>query len=334
MLFSNDENKMRVKLWGVRGSLPSPQSPAILEQRVKEVATLALEQGLKPGTIEFESWFNALPPHRKGGYGGNTPCIEVRTSKTRIIVDAGSGLRALGAELMQGPCGKGQGEVHLLFTHFHWDHLAGLPFFIPIFVPGNTIHLYGVQPDLDAMVKMLFHKPYFPVEFDKIGAKVVVHTLQPREKVTFGDIQVTPYQLDHPDPCWGYRFEHEGKAYSHCVDTEAVRVSRQEMGPDLPLYQNVDLMVFDAQYTLMETIEKVHWGHAAASIGLDIALREGIRRIIFMHHDPAAGDERIYNVEQQTRRYYERMVKHMREAGEPVVDVEWSFAIEGIEIEV
>jgi hypothetical protein len=78
----------------------------------------------------------------------------------------------------------------------------------------------------------------------------------------------------------------------------------------------------------------VHWGHAAASIGLDIALREGIRRIIFMHHDPAAGDERIYNVEQQTRRYYERMVKHMREAGEPVVDVEWSFAIEGMEIEV
>jgi len=90
----------------------------------------------------------------------------------------------------------------------------------------------------------------------------------------------------------GYRIENGGKVFSHCVDTECTRVSREELGEDLPLYQNVDLMLFDAQYTLMESIERVNWGHAAASLGLDIAMREGVKRVLFMHHDPASTDEK------------------------------------------
>jgi len=283
---------------------------------------------------QIQSYLKSLPPHLFGGYGGNTPCVEVRSDTARVIIDAGSGIRQLGYELLGGPCGKGQGDVHILFTHFHWDHLIGLPFFTPIFIPGNTLHLYCVEGNTQQMLETVFQKPYFPVPLNALGSKIITHVLEPRKQFSIGDISITPYKLDHPDPCWGYKFEHQGKVYSHCVDTECTRVSREALGLDLPLYQNVDLMVFDAQYTLMETIEKVNWGHAAASLGIDIALRENVKRVLFMHFDPAAPDERIKAAEQQARRYYLSQLKAAQKTGKPFREVDWGFAIEGMTVEL
>ena len=291
------------------------------------------DSGFKSAS-EVDTYLAGLPFHQLGGFGGNTPCVEVRSDQTQVVIDAGSGIRSLGYQLMPGPCGRGQGEVHLLFTPFHWDHLIGLPFFTPIFIPGNTIHVYAVQPDLQDVFKTLFKKPYFPVDLSQLGAKIVYHALEPRKPRQIGDLTVTPYALDHPDPCWGYRIEHGGRVYSHCVDTEATRVTPDELGPDLPLYQGVNLMLFDAQYTLIETIEKVHWGHAAASIGLDIAIREKIPRVLFMHHDPASSDEKIALAESQARRYHESQIKTAKRNGEQISTVDWSFAREGFETEV
>lgn len=122
--------------------------------------------------------------------------------------------------------------------------------------------------------------------------------------------------------------------YAHCVDTECRRITREDLGPDLPLYQGVNLMIFDAQYTLLETIEKVNWGHAAAGLGLDLAMREGIERVLFMHHDPASSDEKIATVEASTRRYYENALRFAREGGEKLHAVQWEFAREGSVLEV
>src|SRR5690606_9606456 len=182
------------------------------------------------------------------------------------------------------------------------------------------------------VIRAVFKKPFFPVPYEYLGAEIRFHALEPRRPFRIGDLEITPYQLDHPDPCWGYRFDHGGKAYAHCVDTEARRVTREELGPDLPLYQNVDLMVFDAQYTVMETLEKIDWGHAAASIGLDLAMREGIKRVLFMHHDPASSDEKVAEAEAEARRYYETQLKAARKNKEPVHEVEWSFAEEGMTV--
>jgi phosphoribosyl 1,2-cyclic phosphodiesterase len=256
--------------------------------------------------------------------------LEVITKNQQLIIDGGSGIRLLGYELMGGPCGKGEGEVHIFFTHFHWDHLIGLPFFTPIFIPGNKIHVYAVQPDLKEVFQTLFKKPYFPVPLDRLGSKIEYHSLEPRKPFVLGGIGITPYLLDHPDPCWGYKIEKDGLVYSHCVDTECTRATREELGPDLPLYQGVDTMTFDAQYTLMETIEKVNWGHAAASLGLDIAMREGIRRVIFMHHDPASSEEKIATAENQARRYYKGQIKR----GPDLHKVEWQFAYEGMVLDI
>ncbi len=329
---------MRVIFRGVRGSLPSPLLPSQVEERVRAVLgeylqSAAVKGGDQPDVNDF---LKTLPREKLGGFGGNTPSIEVisKSGQTRLFVDGGSGIRLAGYDLLAGPCGKGKGEAHILFTHFHWDHLIGLPFFTPIFIPGNEIHVYAVQPDLPEVFKTVFKKPYFPLNLEQLGAKIHYHQLEPRKPMTIGEITFTPYQLDHPDPCWGYRFEADGKSLGYCVDTEATRVSRDELGPDLPLYQGLDLMVFDAQYTLMEAIEKVNWGHAAAALGMDIALREGVKKILFMHHDPASSDSKISSAREQTERYLETQMKGAKRSGQVLREPAWDYAFEGLVVDL
>ena len=326
---------MKMTLWGARGSLPTPHSPVAVAERVRQGIEGFLAAGLnRPDQIA--AYLASLPAHKLGGFGGNTPCVALQSAsgQSQVMIDGGSGLRLVGYDLMKGPCGKGQGEAHIFFTHFHWDHLIGLPFFTPIFIPGNRIHVYAVQPELETVLRTVFRKPYFPLNFEQLGAKIEFHTLEPRKALRLGEFSLTPYQLDHPDPCWGYRVEADGKVYSHCVDTEGTRTTREELGADLPLYQGVDFMLYDAQYTLMEAIEKVNWGHAPATIGLDIAMREGIRKVLFMHHDPASSDEKIAAAEHQARRYYEAQLRTARRNGDEIHEVDWRFAREGDVVEL
>jgi phosphoribosyl 1,2-cyclic phosphodiesterase len=322
---------MKVRFRGVRGSLPSPLLPEQVESRARNLLELFVAGGKRSPT-DIDPFLKTLRPEQLGGFGGNTPCIEVesQSGSTRVFIDAGSGIRMAGYDLLNGPCGQGKGEVHILFTHFHWDHLIGLPFFTPIFIPGNEIHVYAVQPELPEVFRTVFKKPYFPLNLEQLGAKIHYHRLEPRAPARIGELTFTPYQLDHPDPCWGYKFEADGRKFSYCVDTEATRVTREEMGPDLPLYQDLDLLVFDAQYTLMEAIEKVNWGHAAAAIGIDIALREKVKKVLFMHHDPASSDSKIAAAREQTERYLETQNKGAKRSGLEGHALEWDYAREGL----
>lgn len=323
---------MLVKYWGVRGSLPSSPSP---EQAVKDFEVL-LRGFFKAGFSRSEQvreYIDSLSIPKIGGFGTATTCAEVRTANSQIIIDGGSGIRRLGELLMAGPCSKGKGDVHIFLTHFHWDHMLGLPFFVPIFIPGNRVHFYAVQPELEEMVRGVFRKPYFPVAFESLPSKVSFNILKPREPVQVGDMKVTPYQLDHPDPCWGFKVESGGRAYAHCVDTEGTRTTREALGPDLPLYQGIDLMYFDAQYTLPELAEKANWGHSASQIGLDIAFREGVKYLVFAHHDPGATTDHIYEIERQTREFYDWKLKSAETNHTTLPSVRWRFAYEGLEMD-
>ncbi len=324
---------LKVKYWGVRGSLPAAPMPEQLKDDFESLLHQFFRSGHKhSGDIRAFMASQSVPS--VGGYGAATTCVEVNSEQTQIIIDGGSGIRTLSEEMMNGPAAKGQAVIHIFLTHFHWDHLLGLPFFAPHFVKGNQIHYYAVQPELESLVKVKFSKPFFPVPFKDLPSTVTFHTLEPRMPVTVGDLTLTPYQLDHPDPCWGYRITDGKKVYSHCVDTEGTRVSRESMGLDLPLYQNVDLMFFDAQYTLPELAEKANWGHSASQIGLDIAFRESVKHVVFAHHDPGADKTAVFELQSQTREYYDWRMKRAAANNQILPTVEWQFAFEGLVVDL
>lgn len=283
---------------------------------------------------QIPAYFRNMETPLVGGYGASTTCVEVQSAQGQVIIDGGSGIRQLSERLMTGTHGRPRGPFHIYMTHFHWDHVIGLPFFTPHFLPGTQIHYYGVHEDLEALIRGIFRKPYFPVPFESLPSKIHFHVLEPRKPFTIGDMTLTPYKLDHPDPCWGVKIEAGGKAYAHCVDTEATRVSREDMGEDLPLYQGVNLMYFDAQYTFPELADKANWGHSAAQIGLDIAFREGIQKVLFAHHDPGASIQTVQDIKRQTQEYYSWRLKNARQNSEPALDIEWDFAHEGMEIQL
>ena len=325
---------MKAKLWGVRGSLPAPYTPEYLEKKVRGLLQDYGEYLKANAEGDVDGFLNQTERHRYQGFGGHTACVEISTDSSQLVIDGGSGLRRLGEKMMLGPAGLGRGEMHILMTHFHWDHIIGLPFFIPLFVPGNDIHFYAVQEDLEERIRAVFRKPNFPVPYEALPSKIHYHQIAARQPKAVGDIVVTPYELDHPDPCWGLRIENKGRVLTYAVDTECNRLSRKEMGEDAKLYENSHVLIFDAQYSFLEAAEKVNWGHASAPVGLDLAIREGIERVYFVHHDPAASDEKIMKSAAQTAEYFNKLKETYVKKNEPLPNVEWSFAPEGITIEI
>ena len=323
---------MRVKLWGVRGSLPTPLTPEQIRARLEEV--LRQYEGFRESGIKItaEKFLETLPVHLTGGYGGNTSCGEVTVGRNRLIIDGGSGIRGLGELVMKTE--PNVTEHHIYFTHFHWDHVIGLPFFSPFYIPGRTVHLYAVHEDLENNIRRIFRKPNFPVPFEAIEKQIRFHRVMPRQPFKIGAMTATPYELDHPDPTWGLRVEAGGRSLAWAVDTECTRTSVEEMGDDRALYTNADLCVFDAQYTFGQALERISWGHASGPIGIDVALRENVKRILFVHHDPAASDDVIRRAEEQTIHYHEQILRNRTREGMTSPELTWRFAHEGEAIEL
>jgi len=323
---------MRLRLWGVRGSLPAPLAPDQVRWRLEEV--LGQFERLRDSgvTITARKFIETLPHHLASGYGGNTSCAEVTSGDSRLIIDAGSGLRNF-SDLINHT-GSTINEFHIYFTHFHWDHLIGLPFFAPLYMKGKTVHCYAVHDDLEDCLKRMFRKPNFPVPYEAIRNQIRIHKVEPRKPFEVGELKVTPYLLDHPDPCWGARVEGQGNSLAWCVDTEGTRTTRAELGEDLGLYQNADLMVFDAQYTFSEALEKLNWGHSSGPVGIDLAMRENVKQILFVHHDPAATDVAIRQAEEQTQNYVDEIQRARKRSGVAVSTLRWHFAREGEVIQV
>ena len=229
--------------------------------------------------------------------GGNTACVEVVAGDTRIIIDAGTGLRTLGDERMA----SGIRNSTILLSHLHWDHVAGLQFFTPVYVPGFRVEIAsgpnGVMPHEEA-IRSLFRAPFFPVDFDDLGGTVTTRELRPNDKLQIGDITVTMAKLNHPDPVYGYRLEHGGQSIVYATDTEHFSC----VDPTLKkLAAGADILIYDSQYTPEEYPHKVGWGHSTWLAGAELARAAGVPQLVMFHHDPSRTDAQLDALEAAAR---------------------------------
>ncbi len=293
-------HNMQIKCWGCRGSLPRAVNNEILMEFLEDIVDKGLDEGIE-STRDLLKAVKNDELHRPLTFGGNTSCTEVSNGDHTFYVDMGSGLREAGTEAMK----HGVKDFHIFLTHMHWDHVMGLPFFIPVHVPGHTIHIYHVHENAPEYVKINFNGVNFPLTWDMLNGRIEFHKVDLYKGTTFGDMTITPFSLDHPGGCFGYRFDNKGKSFVVGVDGEYKRLTPKELGKDLPYFQNLDCLLFDAQYEMAELASRFDWGHCSPHIGVDLALREGIKNLVFTHHDP-------WSTETKLRRMFKTAEKYMQ----------------------
>jgi phosphoribosyl 1,2-cyclic phosphodiesterase len=264
---------MKVRFWGVRGSIASPG----------------------PKTVR---------------YGGNTTCIEIRTDDNELIIlDAGTGIFPLSQTLLaELPV-----TANVLITHSHWDHIQGLPFFIPNFIPGNTLRLHGgFDPvsgkGIEQVMAVQLQYSYFPVREAEMKARIEYVTLTPEQSIQIGSAKVTPYLLNHPVIDFGYRIESNGKSVFFTGDHEPPYNIYEPTDEGFGEYQvfvdekaqaiqdairGVDVFIADCSYTDAEYPAKKGWGHGTYSSSIASAKEAGVKVLFCTHHEPTRSDDAL-----------------------------------------
>ncbi|MEH1998762.1 MAG: MBL fold metallo-hydrolase [Nostoc sp.] len=234
-------------------------------------------------------------------YGGNTPCISMQAGDKRLIFDAGTGLHVLGQSLLrQMPL-----EAHIFFTHSHWDHMQGFPFFTPGFVKGNDFHIYGaIAPDGSTIEQRLNDQmlhPNFPVPLQIMQANLNFYDIRPGQPIHINDLTLETAPLNHPGEAVGYRVSWHGGTATYITDTEHF--------PDrlddnvLWLARNADILIYDSTYTDEEyyspTSPKIGWGHSTWQEAVKVAKAANVKTLVIYHHDPAHDDDFLDRVGKQ-----------------------------------
>lgn len=312
---------MQVKFWGVRGSIPHSLDTDGWVAHIEEVIADFLRSGFSR-IDQVSEYIRSHEKTRLGGYGTATTCVEVTDGDHSIIIDGGSGLKSKSDRSDY----RGSKEFHILLTHFHFDHILGLPFFSPHFIPGYKINYYSVDPDAEKIIRGQFCKPTFPVSFENLQADISFHRLRAYENNEVNGFSVTPYQTDHPDTCYGFRIEKNGKVYAHAVDNEAVRITREQLGRDAGLYENADLLYFDSQYEEEDMSQKKGWGHGTSNRGFEICSIYRVKQILLAHHDPAFSIEDSHRQKKKAVETYQKQYSHL--------NLKWDFAYEGQVVEI
>jgi phosphoribosyl 1,2-cyclic phosphodiesterase len=251
--------RLRLRFWGVRGSIPTPQAEFL-------------------------------------GVGGNTACVEVRApGAPAVVLDAGTGARALGHALAW-EAAEAPLDLHLFLTHFHWDHIQGLPFFAPLYAAGQRVTIYAWEAEggIRDLLAMQMRAPFFPVPFSDIPAALEFVPLEPGARVDVGAVSVRAFPVRHTQPALGFRLEAHGAA--------AVFATDHEHGE--PAYDDglrgaaagADLLICDAQYTPEEYAARQGWGHTTWAEAARFAADAGAARLALFHHDPTHDDATLAQV--------------------------------------
>ncbi|HNQ97812.1 MAG TPA: MBL fold metallo-hydrolase [Treponemataceae bacterium] len=301
---------MRIHFWGVRGSIPTPLSPLQIQNRIAAVVQRISARDIESADTR-EKFLASLPQWLFGTVGGNTSCVEVETSSGEtIILDAGSGIRELSLNLRQRPSHAAGGNTyHILFSHFHWDHLQGLPFFSQGFDPRDRIIFYSVRHDLPEILGQQMSSPYFPVPMQGPGgfrsALEFVHLQSPDCQFKIGSSLVRWHEVNHPGGCVAYMIQEGGKKFIYATDTELTRENFIRTSENTAFFADADVLVMDSQYTMGEALEKTGWGHSAFSMTVDFALNWNVKKLVLFHHEPTYTDQKIFTLKQSADWYRE-----------------------------
>jgi len=311
---------MQIRFWGVRGSLPSPQLPSQIRSKIS-----AILERLTPGDLESpesrERFLAGLPPWLFGSVGGNSPCVSVQINNTDeiIIFDAGSGIRELGSSITKEK--PKPSKYHIFFSHFHWDHIMGIPFFNPAYDPSVRINFYSPFASMETALKAQMNPPYFPVHMESMSSKRFYHIMS--APINIMGVNISYRKLNHPGDSYSYKIDDGVHKFIYATDTELSADDFIKNDENSSYFSEADVIIIDAQYTLGEAIEKYNWGHSAFSLALDFAANWNIKHVVFFHHDPTYDDHKLFTIMQSAKWYTERL---------NIKGIKLSLAMEGMEI--
>jgi phosphoribosyl 1,2-cyclic phosphodiesterase len=317
----------RVRFWGTRGSLPVALTAA--DVRRKLVGVLAAASGQRfESERDIERFIEAQPFAQAGTYGGHSSCVEIETGRGEyVLCDLGSGARPFAQAAIARHGASAPQTYHVLVSHLHWDHIMGLPFFIPAYIPGNRIVIYGGHAGLEQGLRRQQEPPSFPVDFSAFKADIRFEHLAPGRPTDIAGMRVTTKLQHHGGDSYGYRFESDGKAVVYSTDSEHALSDPADNEAFVDFFRDADLVVFDAMYSLADAVSiRADWGHSSNVVGVELCQLAGVKHLCLFHHEPAVDDEAIERTLAETRRL-EELTRH----GSPLVV---SAAYDGVEIEI
>lgn len=289
---------MKVTFWGVRGSIPAPLTPDQVRSRIAAAVQRARPEDLQSAATR-ERFLAGLPPWIFGTVGGNTTCLEVRTDDDRLLIfDAGTGLRELGVSLekRRDPAR----EFPVFFTHFHWDHIQGIPFFPQAWVKGNTITFASPMPSLERVLREQMRQPCFPVGMDAMAARLRFVRLS-GGGVRVGGATLHWKRMNHPGGSYAYRVDQGGRSIVFATDSEVTDREFQAREENRAFFEKADLLILDSQYTLEESFSKFDFGHTAYTMAVNLAVEWKVKTLVLFHHEPRSDDRKIHGMARRAR---------------------------------
>lgn len=300
---------MRIKLFGTRGSIAAPMGNAAYMEKIQEILERCVDNHIT-SKEQIPEFINLLPNYLKYTAGGDTTCIHIMSKAGKhYMVDCGTGGRVLGDELMKIEFGKGKGEMEFFITHTHWDHVQGIPFFKPIYIPGNKLNFRSPYPDLENRLVAQQVKEFFPMPFHATASTKTFQTLEKGQVLEFPDgMKVSFHPLKHPGGSYAYKFEEDGKVFIFATDAEYTGNDIDLVKEIAPFFRGADILVLDSQYTLDESFAKFDWGHTSYTMAVNCATIWNVKTLVMTHHEPAYNDRKVYEI-------LDEAIEHKRNLG-------------------
>jgi len=295
---------MKLRCWGTRGSIPVSLTAS--DVRAKIVRALQGAVGVDlADPAALAAYVDRLGFDVAGTFGGHSSCVQIETGgQEQIVLDLGTGVRAFGQYMLARHGAQTPQTYHVFLSHLHWDHIMGLPFFTPVYIPGNRIVVHTCHPHAEFALRRQQDEPSFPVRFEQFAASFTFHVVAPGEPFEIDGTRVRAHAQRHAGGSFGWRFERGGKSIVYSTDSEHRLEDEAERQGFIAFFDRADVVVFDAMYSLIDAISvKADWGHSSNIVGVELCQAARVRRLVMFHHEPAYSDTQIAHILEETRRF-------------------------------